>query len=188
MIRFANQGSRELWRGHWRQRIRDRVPVRRLERFLLWLVSFLGLRAEVKGPVMRFYIFSHRSWLGRLLNRGLYLHYMLESDTDRELHNHPFYWSTAFILDGGYSEELAFRNGLGSLRTGAYWVAARTLRPGMLNRIYRDTFHRITLDNGPCWTLFYSGPRVDRPRGKDWQFLDTKTGAKIYWSEFAANE
>lgn len=105
---------------------------------------------------------------------GVFLHRFFRSDGDRELHNHPWPWAVALILSGGYREERLHRPS-DSVRT-------RVVRPGRLNFIRGDTFHRIELldpERG-CWTLFVAAPR--KAGSKSWGFLDVKTG------EFETND
>jgi hypothetical protein len=46
-------------------------------------------------------------------------------------------------------------------------MTSRRLRPGRLNRLRGEDYHRVVLRNGlPAWTLFMHGPRV-----KGWGFL-----------------
>lgn len=102
----------------------------------------------------------------------LYLHRFNRPDLDRELHNHPWAWAVSLILRGGYIEE---RN------VGERATTVRRLRPGMLNVIKQNTFHRVLELCGPeVWTLFFSGPKVDT-----WGFKDFATGSFEYmpWRE-----
>lgn len=85
---------------------------------------------------------------------GVYLHRFFRSDTDRELHNHPWRLSVALVLGGGYREE--------RWDPAARLVTTRVVRAGAINIIRADTFHRIELlspERG-CWSLFVAGRRV----------------------------
>lgn len=176
MIRWRSVADSKAWIRHWIAR--QDVPSRR-ERFILFVVRLLCLRgALVADNLFRFYLLSHSSWLGRILNRGLYLHYIFKGDDDRDLHNHPWYDSKSLILVGGYLEQLAKQTDWG------FYVVTRPQNPGAINRIRRDTYHRIHMSHGPCWTLFYSGERVDRVRGEDWSFLNVRTGQKTLWKDY----
>jgi hypothetical protein len=101
----------------------------------------------------------------------LHLNHFFRSDSDRELHNHPWEVSYACILTGGYIEHrLNPKNGR---------VETRKLRPGSINVIRRDDFHRVELldpENG-CWTLFLTVNRVEERWGYEWGFKDPSTGA-----------
>jgi hypothetical protein len=66
------------------------------------------------------------------------------------------------ILSGGYVEHRLENGGV---------VGLRTLRPGMVNRIGADDFHRVTLLAEGCWSLFVAGKRT-----QTWGFKDASTG------------
>jgi hypothetical protein len=87
---------------------------------------------------------------------ALYLHHFVASDSDDEVHSHPWGWSMSLILAGGYLEERCDRDGRRS---------ERELRAGDLNVIGPDDRHRIELLDGDCWTLFLAGTFL-RP----WEF------------------
>lgn len=76
-----------------------------------------------------------------------FLHCLHLSDADTGFHSHPWPWAVSIILRGGYIE----------LREDGW----RYFRPGSVNFISGDTFHRIELanENEPTWTLFIVGPR-----------------------------
>ena len=92
----------------------------------------------------RWWIIPRNRWL------NVYLHHFLHSDEDRALHDHP-YWNLSVILRGEYVEHTPSR----VTRRRAGQIAIR--RP--------EAAHRIELDRGPCWTLFFTGPRV-----REWGF------------------
>lgn len=129
----------------------------------------------------------------------IYLHHFMRSDEDKELHNHPFA-GTAFILAGGYSEERRFLRSdtaeanakegrvfdtLEALRhvqgESRYSVMRRTYRPGSINRIAPDTFHRVDLLEEDAWTIFTIGPKV-----QGWGFWDRFTGEFTPWRDHIA--
>ncbi len=118
--------------------------------------------------------------LGRFRDRAgvkLHLHRFHRGDADRELHNHPWKWALSLILAGGYREtylDLIEVAGRTSRR-----VRHREVRPGDLNAIRPDTFHRVELLDGECWTLFLTGDVV-----QSWGFLTVATGAFQPWREF----
>ena len=107
------------------------------------------------------------------VNWSLYLHRFHRSDEDGELHSHPFEWSVALILAGGYREE----------RRDNTWgfpsVGARDVKPWTLNFIRHDTFHRVDLLEDDAWSLFLVGPKT-----KSWGFWDRVTGQYTEWREF----
>lgn len=104
---------------------------------------------------------------------GLYLHRFHRGDNDRELHNHPWKWSVSLILAGGYREE----------RRQGDIVVERVLRPGRLNWIGHDDFHRVDLIDGEAWTLFLAGPKVST-----WGFWNRATGLFLHWRDFLASK
>lgn len=102
----------------------------------------------------------------------LYLHRFVRGDEDRELHNHPWY-GVSLILVGGYLEERRVWTPEGER------VVARTLRPGAVNMLAPHTFHRVDLIDGPCWTLFATGPVV-----QSWGFWHRRSGEFTPWRAF----
>ena len=110
-----------------------------------------------------------------------YLHYFFRGDEDRELHNHPWGSSWSYILTGGYTEH----------RWDPDRKVIRTfqLRPGDVNQIKRDDYHKVILTNPRqgCWTLFVTKDRVQDSDGTDWGFLNTETGEYTPWGEFRDN-
>lgn len=109
-----------------------------------------------------------------------YLHYFFRGDEDREVHNHPWRRAMSLILVGGYKE---YR-----------WISKyqrfseHDLKPGNLNFIGKNDFHRVELDQAVgCWTLFFSMDRMEESNGQDWHFLDTTTGEMIPWGKWDAS-
>lgn len=102
---------------------------------------------------------------------GVYVHHILRSDNDRELHDHPWnFWS--LVLWGSYVE---YRP-VDALPPGD-WLTdpdghVRLPRPWLsLARRKATDLHRVWLPNGKTvWTLFISGPKY-----REWGFL-TPTG------------
>lgn len=115
--------------------------------------------------LMRLYI-TPRAWPKRF-----YLHYFFRGDGDRELHNHPWDRSTSLILVGGYREE--------RWDPAAEKVTVREFGPGSVNRLEHNTFHRVDLVAGGCWTLFCSEERI-----QDWGFLDVESGEYMSHAEY----
>jgi hypothetical protein len=103
---------------------------------------------------------------------GIYLHRFHRGDSDPELHNHPWRWAVSLILAGGYREYL---------RTRGDDVASRDVKPGRVNAITADTFHRVELLDGECWSLFVAGPKVS-----GWGFWCSVTKRFTEWREFVA--
>lgn len=109
-----------------------------------------------------------RWFLFRTKHLRVFVHKFHRSDWDEELHNHPWKWAMALILRGGYSEERRVRD----------LVVRRECRPGSLNFIKNDTFHRVDLYDSTCWTLFVAGRKT-----ADWGFWDRVTGKFVPWRE-----
>lgn len=98
---------------------------------------------------------------------GIYLHWVLRSDDDRALHDHPW-WNASLLLRGSYVEHKIAAGGVHyRTRVNAGDVVLRTARAA----------HRLEIDAGPCWSLFFFGPRV-----RDWGF-HCKTGW-VHWRVF----
>lgn len=104
---------------------------------------------------------------------GQYLHRFHASDSDRAPHNHPFKWSVSLILSGGYVEErVCF------LPDGRRYSRIRHLRPGMVNFIRANDYHRVHLVREDAWTLFLVGPKT-----QGWGFLE-ESGEHVPWEEY----
>ncbi len=103
---------------------------------------------------------------------GLYMHQFHRSDDAGECHNHPFKFAISLILAGGYHEERRDRRGL---------VVTRTYRPGNLNFLWADSYHRVDLLEDDCWSLFLVGPKV-----QSWGFWNRHTRRETPWREFIA--
>lgn len=100
---------------------------------------------------------------------NVYLHHFLLSDEDRALHDHP--WSNlSIILIGSYLEHTISAGGIHvrTMRSAGDWKL----------RLSGKQAHRIELINGPCWTLFMTGPKY-----RDWGFHCPKEGW-IPWQRF----
>ena len=101
----------------------------------------------------RYYLFGLAGW-------HVYLHRFVDSDPDRGLHDHPWGSAVSLVLAGGYDEIRAERGNPRRSRV-------RRVRPGRLNRLRGEDYHRVVLRDGiPAWTLFAHGPRV-----KGWGFF-----------------
>ncbi len=90
---------------------------------------------------------------------NLYLHRFFREDQDRDIHSHPWKWSFALPIWGGYIEEKRNR------RTGKTFI--RRVWPGMINRLGARDFHRIlSLLGTESWSLFAAGGKASA-----WGFL-----------------
>lgn len=106
--------------------------------------------------------YLERYYVGRILGVQFYLHRFVSADGDREVHDHPWRWSAALVLAGGYVEER-----MRWLDMDMGWQSYfRRLFPGCLNRFSPRTFHQIVTVKPETWTLFMHGHRV-----KKWGFL-----------------
>lgn len=121
-----------------------------LRRLLYWITDRLPARV-INGDDGSPYL--ERYYVGALFGLRAYIHRFVASDPDRGIHSHPWQRSLSFVLVGGYKE----------IRING----ERRLRPGQINYIRGDDFHRVILEkNTEAWTLFIHGKRV-----KGWGFL-----------------
>jgi hypothetical protein len=102
---------------------------------------------------------------------SLFIHRFHRSDDDGCLHSHPWAWSVALILRGGYSEE----------RRVGDEVIRRLVRPWRLNFIRGTDYHRVDLVGHDAWSLFLAGPKVST-----WYFWDRETKRRAEWRSFIA--
>lgn len=115
-----------------------------------------------------------RWWL--LPRNGLfnvYLHCFVRSDDDRALHDHP--WANcSILLQGEYLEHTIAAGGVHH---------RQHLHEGDLRFRPSGKFaHRVELISGPCWTLFFTGPRY-----REWGFHCPEQGW-IHWERFTAKD
>lgn len=117
---------------------------------LLW---FRLLRKKARNPL--YFIITNavgdpfmvRYRLFRSRKLGIFVHHILRSDEDLELHDHPWRF-TSFILSEGYVEVLPGDR-------------ARRMRAMDVVRHKATDAHRLILDR-PAWTLVFVGPK-ERP-------------------------
>jgi hypothetical protein len=100
----------------------------------------------------------------------IYLHHILRSDHDRDLHDHPW-WFLTFILWGGYYEWQPsaiskFCQPIKYLR-----------RPGSILYRRANHLHRLELTK-PAWTLVIRGRK-----SREWGFV-SGCGKWIPWREY----
>lgn len=101
---------------------------------------------------------------------NVYLHQFLRSDDDRALHDHPW-WNVSVLLKGQYREHTIMAGG----------IERRKMRcAGNVKFRLAKCAHRIELTDGPCWTLFITGPRF-----RSWGFHCPVAGW-VHWRDFTA--
>lgn len=102
---------------------------------------------------------------------NVYLHQFLRSDDDRALHDHP--WANcSILLRGCYLEHTIDAGGVHQRRL----LVAGEFRLRLSGRFA----HRVELFDGPCWTLFITGPRY-----REWGFHCPEQGW-VHWKRFTA--
>ena len=102
---------------------------------------------------------------------NVYLHCFLRSDDDRALHDHPW-MNLSYLLEGSYTEHTIDQGGVNRRRIleRGDW---RFRRRGKLA-------HRVELHDGPCWTLFITGPVY-----RAWGFHCER--GWVHWKDFTKN-
>lgn len=98
--------------------------------------------------------------------RAIRLHHILQSDSLRDLHDHPYSFFS-IILAGGYLEHTE--------------QGKRRFRPGMINKKEATVLHALEIINKPAWTLVCTGKRK-----REWGF-QTKDGW-VRWQEYEGAE
>lgn len=109
-----------------------------------------------------------RWWLiprNRVFN--LYLHRFQRSDDDRALHDHPWV-NASLLLRGRYVEHTISAGGVH--RRLEY-------RAGNLKLRHAGYAHRVELVDGPCWSLFMTGPVM-----RAWGFHCPR--GWVHWRDF----
>lgn len=155
----------------------------------IWIPSFLAnalIRKATARPYTHLGDYMRRYWLIKPAGHGEHsderdmkknqwgarVHWLLQSDTDRALHDHPFD-SISVILKGGYWEH--------DQKGGRTWRG-----PGSIVRRKAEDAHRLELNSElgmggeefhPCWSLFIMGPWR-----RDWGF-HTAYGW-VYWRDY----
>lgn len=86
-----------------------------------------------------------------------FLHRIYTADGDRDPHNHPWIWSMAQVLRGGYTEK----------RVDALYVPVfHYYGIGDVNRLSNHDYHSVVSVEADTWTLFQAGKET-----QDWGFL-----------------
>jgi hypothetical protein len=116
--------------------------------------------------------YMRRWWViprNRVFN--IYLHHFLRSDDDRALHDHPW-WNASLLLDGQYTEHTISAGGVN--HHTLFGAGAIKLRGGTYA-------HRVELTDGPCWSLFITGPNY-----RSWGF-HCPQGWR-HWKDFVSSD
>ncbi len=154
-----------------------------LAKLLERLVARLPSPEVITGGGNKPYLSKYMLWRSNPTKQSvrLQLHRFHRSDEDEQCHDHPWSWAISFVLVGGYREErrVYFDTSVGRLSLVLPFVR----KPWRFNTLRADTFHRVDLLDGECWTLFFSGPVV-----KSWGFWDRLTGQYWPWREFIARK
>lgn len=103
---------------------------------------------------------------------NIYLHHFLHSDDDRALHDHPW-WNCSILLKGSYVEHTINAGGV-NVRT--------EYRAGNVKPRRAIAAHRVELTDGPCWSLFITGPVI-----RQWGFHCPSVGWR-HWKVFTSPE
>ena len=143
-----------------------------LKMLIAVLLKILGKPNMVIGEnyLERWYLIPRN----RIMN--VYLHKFTGSDDDRALHDHPWH-SVSLLLKGRY-HELVDRVYTKQGYYGAHRYTT-TNHPKRFVPFYRRAthMHRTVLDEGPVWTLVFTGPVV-----REWGFLCPK--GWVHWKDF----
>jgi hypothetical protein len=129
-----------------------------------WLTPWSGVARTVRD--------EQKTWWQWTISKlpGVYLHWILRSDDDRALHDHP--WANcSIVLRGSYIEHTIDAGG----------VHQRALRtPGSIVLRRAKQAHRLEiLESGPCWSLFVHGFRL-----RHWGFHCPH--GWVHWKQFTA--
>lgn len=148
-----------------------------------WLPKRIIPRGDNSPYLARYYIFRKRwlqktrlpSWVSYA--PSIYLHHFLRGDDDKELHNHPYGTSLAFVLFGGYMEQRRER--------GTDSVGLRVVTAGKFNYLRGDDFHKITLLDARrgAWTIFLAGLGTKSEDKQEWGFWDPATTEFVHHDE-----
>ena len=129
-------------------------------RFCNWFFSRRVILSE--DYMLRWYIIPENGW------RNVLLHRMNGPDLGRDLHDHPWDFTT-FILWGGYDEAVLLANGAPNFDRLRWlsWRSRRAEYTHTIKRLYRR----------PTWTLVITGPKR-----REWGF-HTKDGW-VHWQTY----
>ena len=119
--------------------------------------------------------YLERYYLGQCFGVTFYLHRFVSSDSERNLHNHPWRWGRAIILTGSYFEERAIDL---CPHAGSSGCMTQRKRVRWMNVVNANVFHQIYDAKPNTWTLFFHSERVMINQGmanvlKGWGFLES---------------
>jgi len=149
----------------------------RRDRLIRWVCERVAARLPVRvirGVGGTPYLSKYALRGGGRDGVSIHLHRFHRGDEDKELHNHPWAWAASLVLAGGYTEERLI-----PATFGPSAIATLDYAPGATNFIGPDTFHRVDLRDGECWTLFVTGRIV-----QSWGFLRRGNLTYVPWREF----
>ena len=118
--------------------------------------------------------YLERYYVGQVFGWTLYLHRFVRADSERHLHNHPWWHGFAVVLTGWYVESRAV-DFMHRLQPFQMITEEHTVR--WYNRVDGNTLHRITDVKPGTWTLFCHGQRARVRMGsasvpKGWGFIE----------------
>ncbi len=121
-----------------------------IHQILFWFSGYLPCRLinnDGQPYLERYFLFS-------CCGLTAYLHRFVGQDGDRGLHDHPWDYSLAIVLAGGYVEERlnGFDPAVGLV------IGERLVR--WCNLITAHDFHRISRTQRDTWTLFIHTKRI----------------------------
>ena len=146
---------------------------------LLALAALYALRVHLKRLIIKDEItgepYLTRWHLIKCKPFRVFLHHIHRPDKDRHVHNHPWPRAFAFVLRGGYTEEVLSW----SRRAKRHYHYVYSHSSGQSSTIaFRpDNYHRIVSTRPNTWTLFFAGRR-----SRDWGFL--KDGKHVPCREY----
>lgn len=153
-----------------------------------WLLRLWGRFRYVigdgpNGPLLIRYRLISTRW------GGVYLHHLMRSDLDRDLHDHPWAFWSLIIWRGYYEQEpLAGQwaasmptdpPGMGIPPVTEAWERRRVTWRAPLTVVRHEASDRHALDlDRPAWSLIWVGPRTH-----EWGF-HTEQGW-VAWQEYS---
>ncbi len=137
--------------------------------------------------------YLERYYLGVLFGITFYLHRFVSVDAERNVHNHPWWWSFSIILSGWYREAVAV-DLCPAVACADCGCVLEHHKRRWFNSIKGNTFHRIEELAPNTWTLFFHGERavvghedvwvrgvrVRQPLLKGWGFLERQGPLTVF--------